>query len=333
MLSMSANTKCLQTESKPFIKWAGGKKALLDSILPFMPKDFNDYFEPFVGGGAVFFALQNRGILESKQVFINDKNTELMNAYVVVQENPKELVLILQIMQSLHCKDFFYLMRNLDRERYFKENHALPDSIYQADVFENIKESLMDYALHFQDCFTYLQSLHFYKAFNIFKPARFLYLNKTCFNGLCRYNAKGEFNTPMGSYKTPKICDNDLIFESSKSLKNVDLFCGDFTEITQKAQNGDFIYFDPPYFPLNETSSFVSYTDVFLQNEQEKLCEVFKDLDSKGMKVLQSNSNTPFIRELYKDFELIEIQARRAINCKGDKRGKIIELLIRGNYE
>ena len=334
---MSANTKCLQTESKPFIKWAGGKRALLDSIVSFIPKDFKNYFEPFVGGGAIFFALQNRGILESKQVFINDKNTELMNAYVVVQENPKELVLILQIMQSLHCKDFFYLMRNLDRERYFKENvqsYIFLDSTQESmNIFEEIIEYLKAYTSYFKDCFTQLQSLNSNKAFGVFKAARFLYLNKTCFNGLCRYNAKGEFNTPMGSYKNPKICDNDLIFESSKSLKNVDLFCGDFTEITQKAQNGDFIYFDPPYFPLNETSSFVSYTDVFLQNEQEKLCEVFKDLDSKGMKVLQSNSNTPFIRELYKDFELIEIQARRAINCKGDKRGKIIELLIRGNYE
>ena len=165
-----------------------------------------------------------------------------------------------------------------------------------------------------------------------FRAARFIYLNKTCFNGLCRYNAKGQFNTPMGSYKNPKIYDEDLILNAHNALQGVEILNTDFASACAEAQSGDFVYFDPPYFPLNKTSSFVSYTDNFLQAEQVRLCETFKILESKGVKVLQSNSNTGFIRELYKDFELIEVKARRAINCKGDKRGEVSELLIKGRY-
>ena len=285
--------------SKPFLKWAGGKAGLLENLLPFVPKDFSAYFEPFVGGGALFFALQNSGIFNAnalnfkrtKNVILSDKNAELINAYRAIQASPHEVLGELKSLQESHSKEAFYTIRNLDRSTDFAS----------------------------LDC--------------VFRAARFIYLNKTCFNGLCRYNAKGQFNTPMGSYKNPKIYDEDLILNAHNALQSVEILNTDFANACAEAQSGDFVYFDPPYFPLNKTSSFVSYTDNFLQAEQVRLCETFKILESKGVKVLQSNSNTEFIRELYKDFELIEIKARRAINCKGDKRGEVSELIIKGKYE
>ena len=271
--------------AKPFVKWAGGKGGLLDCILPLVPKEFNAYFEPFLGGGALFFALQHRGALTS--ITLSDKNAELINAYQAIKQNPHKVLRELESLQKSHSKEQFYHIRNLDRRADFAN----------LDLF--------------------------------FRAGRFIYLNKTCFNGLCRYNARGEFNTPMGSYKNPKIYDEALILGAHNALQNAQILSDDFERVCEVAQRGDFVYFDPPYFPLNKTSSFVGYTDSFLQDEQLRLCKAFKILESRGVKVLQSNSNTEFIREIYKDFEIIEVKAKRAINCKGDKRGEISELLIR----
>lgn len=279
------------TESKPFIKWAGGKRGLLDSLLSFVPKEFGDYFEPFLGGGALFFALKNRGLLEAKTIYLNDKNIELMNTYLAIQNHTNELLRELEILQQNHNRETFYFIRNLDRQVDF---------------------------VHLKD---------------YFRAARFIYLNKTCFNGLCRYNSNGEFNTPMGSYKNPKIYDRDLVLSANITLRDVQIMNVDFERAVINAKRGDFVYFDPPYYPLNKTSSFVSYTDSFLENDQKRLFDVFVELNAKGVKVLQSNSNAEFIRKLYKDFECIEIKAKRVINCKGDKRGEITELLIKGDYE
>ena len=284
-------SKMLVSNIKPFVKWAGGKNGLINSLIAFIPKNFNSYFESFVGGGALFFYLKNLNILNSKKIYLNDKNTELINAYKQIKINPNKLLEKLEILKNNHSKEYFYKIRNLDRD------------------------------------------FDFYSLSEVFRAARFIYLNKTCFNGLCRYNAKGNFNTPMGSYKNPKIYDKDLIFSVHKVLKNVSITNKDFEVVSLKAKKGDFIYFDPPYYPLNKTSSFVSYTDNFSANEQIRLYKLFKMLDCEGIKVLQSNSNTDFIKELYKDFEIIEVISKRAINCKGDKRGKITELIIRGNYE
>lgn len=284
-------SKMLVSNIKPFVKWAGGKNGLINSLISFIPKNFNYYFEPFVGGGALFFYLKNLNILTSKKIYLNDKNVELINAYKQIKINPNKLLEELEILKNNHSKEYFYKIRNLDRDS------------------------------------------NFYSLSEVFRAARFIYLNKTCFNGLCRYNAKGNFNTPMGNYKNPKIYDKDLIFSVHKVLKNVSITNKDFEVISLKAKKGDFVYFDPPYYPLNKTSSFVSYTDNFSANEQIRLYKLFKMLDCEGIKVLQSNSNTDFIKELYKDFEIIEVISKRAINCKGDKRGKITELIIRGNYE
>ena len=284
-------SKMLVSNIKPFVKWAGGKNGLINSLVSFIPKNFNSYFEPFVGGGALFFYLKNLNILNSKKIYLNDKNVELIKAYKQIKINPNKLLEELEILKNNHSKEYFYKIRNLDRD------------------------------------------FDFYSLSEVFRAARFIYLNKTCFNGLCRYNAKGNFNTPMGSYKNPKIYDKDLIFSVHEVLKNVSITNKDFEVVSLKAKKGDFVYFDPPYYPLNKTSSFVSYTDNFSANEQIRLYKLFKMLDCEGIKVLQSNSNTDFIKELYKDFEIIEVISKRAINCKGDKRGKIMELIIRGNYE
>ena len=284
-------SKMLVYNIKPFVKWAGGKNGLINYLISFIPKNFNSYFEPFVGGGALFFYLKNLNILNSKKIYLNDKNAELINSYKQIKINPNKLLEKLEILKNNHSKEYFYKIRNLDRD------------------------------------------FDFYSLSEVFRAARFIYLNKTCFNGLCRYNAKGNFNTPIGSYKNPKIYDKDLIFSVHKVLKNVSITNKDFEVVSLKAKKGDFIYFDPPYYPINKTSSFVSYTDNFSANEQIRLYKLFKMLDCEGIKVLQSNSNTDFIKELYKDFEIIEVISKRAINCKGDKRGKIMELIIRGNYE
>ncbi|MGX2985201.1 DNA adenine methylase [Helicobacter sp. 23-1048] len=294
-----AHKPLIKPTAKPFLKWAGGKAGILDLLLRFVPQGFNAYFEPFLGGGALFFALQNSGIFRTntlnfkrtKNVVLSDKNAELINAYRTIQASPSEVLGGLKSLQESHCKEVFYTIRNLDRS---------------AD-FENLSAD--------------------------FRAARFIYLNKTCFNGLCRYNSKGQFNTPMGSYTNPKIYDEDLILSAHNALQGVEILNADFASVCKSAKKGDFVYFDPPYFPLNKTSSFVSYTDNFLESEQIRLCETFKILETRGVKVLQSNSNTEFIRKLYKDFELIEVKVRRAINCKGDKRGKVSELIIKGKYE
>lgn len=281
----------LQTNTstaKPFVKWAGGKRALLEILLSSMPREFNSYFEPFLGGGALFFHLANEGILQGKKVYLNDKNTELINAYKIIQRTPKELLKELNSMQKAHSKEHFYSIRALDRDEKFATLSP------------------------------------------IFRATRFIYLNKTCFNGLCRYNAKGQFNAPMGSYKNPKIYDETLILNAHYALQNAVILNEDFEFVRNLAQKGDFMYFDPPYFPLNATSGFTSYTDNFLDSEQTRLCEFFKDLNLRGVKLLQSNSNTNFIKNLYHNFSIQSVQAKRVINCKGDKRGEVSELIIRG---
>lgn len=273
--------------AKPFVKWAGGKRALLEILCASLPQNFNAYFEPFLGGGALFFELANKGLLQGKKVYLNDKNAELINAYLAIQKEPQKLLNELNLMQKAHSKEHFYSIRALDRE------------------------------------------VNFSTLSPIFRAARFIYLNKTCFNGLCRYNAKGQFNTPFGAYKNPKIYDEMLILNAHYALQNAVILNEDFEFVRDLAKKGDFVYFDPPYFPLNSTSNFTSYTQNFLESEQIRLYALFCDLNSRGVKLLQSNSSADFIKNLYKNFQIQAIQAKRAINCKGDKRGTVSEFIIK----
>ena len=277
---------------QPFIKWVGGKRGLLSQITPLLPKKFNNYFEPFVGGGALFFELQKQGKLDGKKVYLFDINSELINSYNVVKNSPKQLISKLGDFKEKHSKEFYYDVRAWDREKNFLE---------------------LD---------------------KITRATRFIYLNKTCFNGLYRVNKKGYFNTPIGSYKNPKICDADTIYSASYALQNVTILNISYKEVLKYTSKDDLIYFDPPYYPLTETSSFTSYSESeFLQKEQEELFEVFCELDKNGCFMVHSNSDTEFINELYRNYNIDKIEANRFINSKSSGRGKISEVLVRSKFK
>lgn len=263
------------------IKWAGGKKQLLEQFEKFFPKEIERYFEPFVGGGTVaFFLLKNHP--EIKKIYLSDINEELIITYNAVKNDIDELIKLLKEFKLKHNKEFYYEIR--------------------------------------------AQEVNKLKSVQI--AARFIYLNRTCFNGLYRVNSKGGFNVPIGSYKNPAICNEEDLREISKLLQKDDVKVKQFYDSVKEAKKGDFIYFDPPYYPLNK-ASFTTYTkDNFLEKEQEKLVEVFKELDKRGCKVMLSNSDSDFIKNLYKGYHINLVRARRMINCDATKRGAVNEVVI-----
>ncbi|NPA53163.1 MAG: DNA adenine methylase [Aquificae bacterium] len=204
------------------------------------------------------------------------------------------------------------------------------------NVIKNNVDELIEslkYHKNEKNYYYYIRSLDPDKLTPIERASRFIYLNKTCFNGLYRENSKGKFNVPFGNYKNPKIVDEENLKAISEYLNTYDIkiFNGDYKEVCELAEKGDFIYFDPPYYPLNKTASFTKYNKYdFTEKDQIELANLFKELDRKGCYILLSNSNTNFIRKLYKDYEIIELEANRFINSKGDRRGKSkIEVLIK----
>lgn len=264
-----------------FIKWAGGKKQLLEQFKPFFPKKIERYFEVFVGGGAVLFYIIKT--YKPKYVFISDINEELINTYEIIKNDVESLITELKKLRQFHNKETYYKIR--------AEDPKLLSPLTRA--------------------------------------SRFIYLNKTCFNGLYRVNSKGGFNVPMGSYKNPSIFSEEDLREISKLLQNVKIKLMPFEDILKYAKENDFCYFDPPYYPLKKGQSFTTYNkEVFLEKEQEKLKDVFEELDKKGCKVMLSNSDTDFIKGLYKEFNINFVNANRMINCDGSKRGKIKEVVI-----
>ena len=272
----------LKEETYPIVKWVGGKRQLMFELLKNMPETYNRYFEPFIGGGALFFELQ------PQNGYISDMNEELINLYSVVRDDVYEL--IDDLNKHKVSKEYFLKIRNLDRTEKYN------------------------------------------KLSDIQKASRFIYLNRTCFNGMYRVNSQGQFNVPFGNYKNPRIVDAENLVNCSKLLENTEICCGDFSEILNKVQKGDFVYFDPPYVPLNETSSFTSYTkDGFDLDMQFKLRDVCDELDSKGVMFMLSNSDTKLVNELYSNYEIKKVFASRAINANGNGRGKITEVLVR-NY-
>ena len=286
---MTASINSVFTQKyQPFIKWVGGKRGLLKQLLPLFPKEFKNYHEPFLGGGAVFFELYSMGYLKDKKIHLSDINSELINTYNVVKNNPIDLISNLEIYKKKHSKDFYYEMRALDREDGF------------------IKTSELE------------------------RATRFIYLNKTCFNGLYRVNKKGYFNTPIGSYKNPNIADKDTILSASSALQNAIITNQSFVKVIEDSNEDDLVYFDPPYYPLNATSNFTAYdSNCFLEDAQFELFEVFNTLSDNEVKVLHSNSDTDFIKNLYKKYNINLVTANRFINSKSNGRGKINELLIR----
>lgn len=273
----------LKEETYPIVKWVGGKRQLMFELLKNMPKSYNRYFEPFIGGGALFFELQ------PTNAYISDMNEELINLYNVVKNDVYEL--IEELKKHEISKEYFMNIRNIDRTKNYK------------------------------------------KWSNIQKASRFIYLNRTCFNGMYRVNSKGEFNVPFGNYKNPRIIDERNLINCSNLLQKTEIRNADFSEILNYVQNGDFVYFDPPYVPLNETSSFTSYTkDGFDIDMQFKLREVCDELDSKGVKFMLSNSDTKFVNELYENYNIKKVFASRQINANPNGRGKITEVLVK-NYD
>lgn len=270
---------------QPFLKWAGGKRQLLPIIRKYIPQKYGTYYEPFIGAGAVLFDIQ------PPIGMINDSNTELINCYKVIRDSIDELVLDLR--QYKNEKEYYYAIRDLDRDSNFK------------------------------------------KLDPIQRASRIIYLNKTCFNGLFRVNSAGQFNVPFGSYNNPKILDEIVLkaVHNYLSTKNIQIMNVDFEQAVIDAKKGDFIYFDPPYDPVSDTSSFTGYDlNGFGKNEQQRLGDVYKKLSDKGCFVLLSNSATDFILNLYKDFSIITVAASRNINSVATGRGKIDEVLVM-NYD
>lgn len=271
----------------PFLKWVGGKRQIMSSIVEHLPKNIKsyNYIEPFIGGGAVLFHLQ------PKNAIINDFNIELINVYEVIKNNLEEL--INDLKKHENNADYFYELRSLDRTFEFKN----------------------------------LTPIH--------RASRIIYLNKTCYNGLYRVNNAGEFNAPFGRYKNPNIVNEPTLKAVNKYLKsnNVIIQSGDYSEILKLADEKSFIYLDPPYHPISESSNFTGYVqggwDMYDQVNLRMACD---ELNNKGVKFLLSNSSAEFIKEQYKDYKIVTVKANRSINSDSANRGEVEEVLIK-NYE
>ncbi len=277
--------RIIAEKPKPFVKWVGGKRQLLAQFrrLNLYPPEKFDirtgrYFEPFVGGGAVFFDLL------PEKGFLSDLNKELVTTYNVIKNGVEGLIASLKKHKT--DKEYFLNIRAKDSK-----------SLSDLDV-----------------------------------ASRFIFLNRTCFNGLYRVNSKGGFNVPYGKYANPLICDESNLRKVSKSLQNIEIKHQDYKEVLKTAKKGDFVYLDPPYYPVSKTSSFTSYTaEAFLDKEQIELRDTVLELNKRGCFVMLSNSDTSFINKIYsghKNIRVNKVEAGRAINSKGSGRGKITEVLV-----
>ena len=287
VMSLDTNVKLKYYNLQPFTKWTGGKRQLLGELRSYMPETFGRYFEPFVGGGALFFDLA------PEKAVINDFNEELINAYRQIKNNPAELINLLIKHKENNSKDYYLALRSADRDGRIS------------------------------------------RMTGVERAARILYMLRVDFNGLYRVNSKNQFNVPYGRYKNPKIVDVDLLYQISEYLNenDIEILQTDFAEAVKDAQTGDFVYFDPPYIPLNETSSFTSYThEGFSYEEQIRLRNTFKELTERGVYAMLSNSSSPLVEELYKDFNIYFVEAQRTNGAKSSSRGKISEIIVT-NYD
>ncbi len=287
--------------AKPFVKWVGGKTQLLEEIGKKYPQKIEKYCEPFVGGGAVLFDILQK--FQPKEVLINDINKELINTYFQIKNNCEDLVLQLSLMQTTYRS-----LGEEERKIFFYEKRSR---------YNEIKVNGND-------------------TLNLEKAVLFIFLNKTCFNGLYRVNSKGLFNVPFNNAKNPLICDEENLWSCSNLLQNVSLQVGDYKTCEDFIDEKTFLYCDPPYRPLTETSAFTSYSENrFADKEQIELAQFLERIARKGTAILASNSdprnidvNDNFFDELYKHFEIKRVFAARAINSNSNKRGIISEILI-----
>ena len=271
----------------PFLKWVGGKRQLMPEIRRMLPKGVanHPYYEPFIGGGALFFELQ------PKRAIINDYNEELINVYTVIRDNPNEL--IEDLKRHKNTAEYFYEIRAIDRQ----------------PLFSNLTK--------------------------IERASRIIYLNKTCYNGLYRVNNAGEFNSPFGKYKNPNIVNEPVIKAVSKYLNSpqIQISNGDYELILRDIPTNSFVYLDPPYYPISESSNFTGYVQGgWDEGDQLRLRDVCDRLNDNGIKFLLSNSASDFIREIYSDYNIHIVQANRFVNSNSSRRGQVDEFLI-CNYE
>ena len=293
---------------KPFVKWAGGKSSLIPQLTKYFPFELKNgqiekYVEPFVGGGAVLIDILQK--YDVKQAYAFDINKELINCYNVIKYKVEDLIQKLDKKE----KEFFALDKD-ERQKYFY----------------NIRTEYNSYLLD--------------SEIDVKRASEFIFLNRTCFNGLYRVNKNGKFNVPCGKYKNPTICDANNLRNLSKLLKNVVFAYGDYKESEKLVDENTFVYFDPPYRPLSVTSGFTSYTkEDFNDEDQKELAEYYNKLNLKNAKLMLSNSNPKntnendnFFEKIYKGFNINEVSAKRMINANAKGRGEISELLIT-NYE
>ncbi len=297
--------------AKPFLKWAGGKTQLLSTIEDRFPSEIKKslkikkYFEVFVGGGALYFYLMNK--YDVKESYLYDINQELILTYKVIKNNPKELIKLLSDLQT----DYVPLEQE-DRKDYY------------LNIRDDFNKDLKEF------------DFNSYSDAHVVRASQVIFMNKTCFNGLFRLNKSGEFNVPHGRYKNPLICDENNIKAVSKILKNTEIINGNYFESEDLIDDDSLVYLDPPYRPLSKKSSFTTYAGFeFTDEHQIELADFYKRISDNGAKAILSNSdpknedeNDNFFDELYKDFNIERVQAKRSINSNGKKRGLINEILV-----
>ena len=296
--------------AKPFLKWVGGKRQLLSQFNDLYPielklKKIKNYYEPFVGGGAVFFDVAQN--YEVENAFLYDINDELILAYKVIQRD------VFKLIEFLHRYEKQYKKLNDEKRKEY---------YYELRENYNLQRFNIDYNKYSDNW--------------IPRVAQTIFLNKTCFNGLFRFNSKGGFNSPMGRYKNPKILDEPNLLNVSKLLEIATIKKADFREVKNDIRNNSFVYFDPPYRPISKTSNFTSYSKFnFQDDDQLQLASLFYELDRQGHKLMLSNSdpkntdpNDDFFETIYADYNITRVDAKRSINSNGNKRNSIKEIVV-----
>jgi len=296
--------------AKPFLKWAGGKGQLLEKFQSLYPtelksKKIKTFYEPFLGSGAVFFDIAQNYNIES--AYLYDINEELILTYKVIQKD------VFKLIEFLYRYEKQYLKLNKEERKEF---------FYDQRTNYNLQRFNIDYSKYSESWFS--------------RAAQLIFLNRTCFNGLYRVNSKGEFNSPVGDYENPTICDEKNLIAVHQVLQIAEIKKADFKEVINDLKNHSFIYFDPPYRPISKSANFKSYSkEDFRDNEQIQLAELYKSLNNKGLNLMLSNSdpknnnpNDNFFDEIYKDFNIYRVPARRMINSDASKRGNINEIVV-----
>ena len=297
-------------KARPFLKWAGGKTQLLPEFTKRLPNEINagsitKFIEPFIGGGAFFFYITRNFSFD--KCYICDINEELVLSYKTVQQAVQELAEELEIFEA----EFLSSNDHQKEEYYYDVRDAFNKDLPAIDFSKYGPEWIR-------------------------RTAQIIFLNHTCYNGLFRVNRRGEFNVPFGRYKNPEILNKENLCMVSQILNNTRIVTGDFTKTRRYADEDTFVYLDPPYRPLNTTSSFTSYSKSgFSDLDQKRLAKFFRDLDARGAKVMLSNSDPrnhdpedAFFDDLYSGYTIERIPAKRMINCNGSLRGKVSELVI-----